>query len=138
MYIVLILFFCYRNLTPVALLTAIRTYRTWMNIARGDPVLRRTVRQQLLTERRQREELLRNPDLHFSIQREGAGEQPKVFGRNVIKTVTRTNTDDFRAALIDSRREQMSFGKQYREGNAGGKARTRKTNKAAPYKSLRC
>ncbi|KAJ3649210.1 hypothetical protein Zmor_020964 [Zophobas morio] len=73
-----------RCLDPSSLLTATRSSDPWKRIAQGDPVLRKTVKNQLVLEKRKRREEMLNPGLLLSITREGSG---RLFGSNTGKVL---------------------------------------------------
>ncbi|KAJ3641469.1 hypothetical protein Zmor_027976 [Zophobas morio] len=75
-----------RCLDPSSLLTAARSNDLWDRITQGDPVLRKTVRDQLVLEKRRRREEMLNPGLLLSITRNGSG---RLFGSNA-STILRT------------------------------------------------
>ncbi|KAJ3655723.1 hypothetical protein Zmor_014843 [Zophobas morio] len=75
-----------RCLDPPSLLTAVSSNDLWKHIAQGDPVLRKTIKdQRMLDKRRRREEML-NPGLLISLTTSGPG---GVFGPNTTKIVRR-------------------------------------------------
>ncbi|KAJ3649213.1 hypothetical protein Zmor_020967 [Zophobas morio] len=73
-----------RCLDPSSLLNATRSNDLWERIAQGDPVLRKTVKDQLVLEKRRRREEMLNPGLSFSTTREGSG---RLFGSNASKVL---------------------------------------------------
>ncbi|EFA10990.1 uncharacterized protein LOC103314824 [Tribolium castaneum] len=74
----------FRFLDPSSLLNVVRTDGLWREVSHGDPVLRRTIQEELVAERqRQRDEIL-NPGLLMTIERQGPTKQ---FGTNGTKTV---------------------------------------------------
>ncbi|KAJ3649214.1 hypothetical protein Zmor_020967 [Zophobas morio] len=75
-----------RCLDPSSLLNATRSSDLWERIAQGDPVLRKTVKDQLVLEKRRRREEMLNPGLLLSITRERSG---SLFGSNAGKVVRR-------------------------------------------------
>ncbi|EFA10987.1 uncharacterized protein LOC107397473 [Tribolium castaneum] len=74
----------FRFLDPSSLLNVVRTDGLWREISHGDPVLRRTVQEELAAERRRRHEEILNPGLLMTIERQGP---TKLFGTNGTKTV---------------------------------------------------
>ncbi|KAJ3649212.1 hypothetical protein Zmor_020966 [Zophobas morio] len=70
-----------RCLDPSSLLTATRSSDLWKRIAQRDPVLKKTVKNQLVLEKRRRREEMLNPGLLLSITR-GPG---RLFGSNAGK-----------------------------------------------------
>ncbi|KAJ3662562.1 hypothetical protein Zmor_006905 [Zophobas morio] len=75
-----------RCLDPSSLLTAAGSNVLWKQIAQGDPVLRKTIKdQRVLKKRRGRDEML-NPGLLISITRDGPG---RLLGFNATKIVRR-------------------------------------------------
>ncbi|KAJ3662559.1 hypothetical protein Zmor_006902 [Zophobas morio] len=75
-----------RCLDPTLLLAAARSNDLWKQIAQGDPVLRKTIKDQRVLEKRRRLEEMLNPGLLISITRDGPG---KLFGSNATKIVQR-------------------------------------------------
>ncbi|KAJ3649211.1 hypothetical protein Zmor_020965 [Zophobas morio] len=73
-----------RCLDPSSLLTATRSSDLWKSIAQGDPVLRKTVKNQRVLEKRRRREEMLNPGLLYSITREESG---RLFGSNAGKVL---------------------------------------------------
>ncbi|KAJ3650257.1 hypothetical protein Zmor_021955 [Zophobas morio] len=75
-----------RCLDPSSLLTAVSSNDLWKHIAQGDPVLRKTIKDQRVLEKRRRREEMLNPGLLISVTRNGPG---GVFGPNGTKIVRR-------------------------------------------------
>ncbi|KAJ3662561.1 hypothetical protein Zmor_006904 [Zophobas morio] len=75
-----------RCLDPTSLLAAARSNVLWKQIAQGDPVLRNTIKDQRVLEKRRRREEMLNPGLLLSITRDGPG---KLFGPIANKIVRR-------------------------------------------------
>ncbi|XP_063920766.1 uncharacterized protein LOC135135602 [Zophobas morio] len=75
-----------RCLDPSSLLAAARSNDLLKQIAQGDPVLRKTIKDQRVLEKRRRREEMLNPGLLISITRDGPG---KLFGSNATKIVQR-------------------------------------------------
>ncbi|KAJ3662528.1 hypothetical protein Zmor_006873 [Zophobas morio] len=75
-----------RCLDPTSLLTAARSNDLWKQIAQGDPVLRKTIKDQRVLEKRRRREEMLSPGLLLSITRDGPG---RWFGPNATKIVRR-------------------------------------------------
>ncbi|KAJ3645870.1 hypothetical protein Zmor_023493 [Zophobas morio] len=75
-----------RCLDPTSLLTAVSSNDLWKYIAQGDPVLRKTIKDQRVLEKRRRREEMLNPGLLISVTTSGPG---GVFGPNTTKTVQR-------------------------------------------------
>jgi hypothetical protein len=71
-------------LDPASLLTAARTSSYWSSVCKGDPVLRTTVRRQVMAERERYQDEMLNPGLSITVQREGPG---SVFQSNRRKIV---------------------------------------------------
>ncbi|KAJ3650265.1 hypothetical protein Zmor_021963 [Zophobas morio] len=75
-----------RCLDPSSLLTAVSSNDLWKHIAQGDPVLRTTIKDQRVLEKRRRREEMLNPGLLVSVTTDGPG---GVFGPNATKIVRR-------------------------------------------------
>ncbi|EFA10986.1 uncharacterized protein LOC135265230 [Tribolium castaneum] len=74
----------FRFLDPSSLLNVVRTNGLWSEISHGDPVLRRTIQQELIAERRRQKQEILNPGLLMTIERKQA---TNTFGTNGSKTV---------------------------------------------------
>ncbi|KAJ3650260.1 hypothetical protein Zmor_021958 [Zophobas morio] len=75
-----------RCLDPSSLLTAVSSNDLWKHIAQGDLVLRKTIKDQRVLEKRRRREEMLNPGLLISVTRNGPG---GVFEPNATKIVRR-------------------------------------------------
>ncbi|KAJ3650263.1 hypothetical protein Zmor_021961 [Zophobas morio] len=75
-----------RCLDPSSFLTAVSSNDLWKHIAQGDPVLRTTIKDQRVLEKRRRREETLNPGLLISVTRNGPG---GVFEPNATKIVRR-------------------------------------------------
>ncbi|KAJ3666097.1 hypothetical protein Zmor_001552 [Zophobas morio] len=73
-----------RSLDPSSLIIAVKSIDLWKRISQEDSVLRQTVKNQLLLEKRRRRENMLNPGLLLSITREGAG---RLFASNARKII---------------------------------------------------
>ncbi|EFA09846.1 hypothetical protein TcasGA2_TC011994 [Tribolium castaneum] len=74
----------FRFLDPSSLLNVVRTDDLWREVCQGDPVLRRTVQEELIAERQKQQEEILNPALMFTVERKGP---TKLYGTNGTKTV---------------------------------------------------
>ncbi|XP_028133421.2 uncharacterized protein LOC114328692 isoform X1 [Diabrotica virgifera virgifera] len=75
-----------RLLDPLSLLATARSDTRFKSICFGDSVLRNKLRDALEIERRQAEEIIRNPAKSMTISREDA---KRVFAANVSKKITK-------------------------------------------------
>ncbi|KAJ3655722.1 hypothetical protein Zmor_014842 [Zophobas morio] len=75
-----------RCLNPTSLLIAVSSNDLRKHIAQGDPVLRKTIKDQRVLEKRRRREEMLNPGLLISVTTSGPG---GVFGPNTTKIVRR-------------------------------------------------
>lgn len=82
----------FRYLDPASLMKAAKVCSRWMDICRGDPVLRRRLRMQLKEEEKMRRELMVNPGLAVEVQRVT---EEKMFHPNAVKIVKRLNLPEF-------------------------------------------
>ncbi|XP_028131041.1 uncharacterized protein LOC114326798 isoform X1 [Diabrotica virgifera virgifera] len=79
-----------RLLDPLSLLATARSDPRFKSICLGDSVLRNNLRNAFEIERRQAEEIIRNPAMSITISREDA---KKVFAANVSKKITKKSVN---------------------------------------------
>ncbi|XP_072381516.1 uncharacterized protein [Diabrotica undecimpunctata] len=79
-----------RLLDPLSLLATARSDPRFKSICLGDSVLRNNLRDALEIERRQAEEIIRNPAKSIIISRE---DSKRVFAANVSKKITRKSVN---------------------------------------------
>ncbi|XP_044256662.1 uncharacterized protein LOC123006323 [Tribolium madens] len=121
----------FRFLDPSSLLNVVRTDGLWSKISQGDPILRRTVLEELNAEReRQRQEIL-NPGLLMTIERKGP---TKMFNVNGTKTVRFRAPTVIQPPPIEFLRPVAEKNKQRHNG---GPSRSEKKVQAYPRKLLR-
>ncbi|KAJ3662526.1 hypothetical protein Zmor_006871 [Zophobas morio] len=113
-----------RCLDPTSLLTAARSNDLWKQIAQGDPVLRKTIKDQRVLEKRRRREEMLSPGLLLSITRDGPN-ATKIVRRQVPargpvttpeKRKRRHNKDTelLRKKIMRSQRFIIIISKQYK------------------------
>ncbi|KAK5639461.1 hypothetical protein RI129_011953 [Pyrocoelia pectoralis] len=125
----------FRNLDSESLVNVMLSSTYFMKVCKGDPILRRRVRAQLLLQRHTLKQTIMNPNYGLAIFREGG---PKMFGKNVVKTIQRRKLSVQTPNYADSRGAQ-SFSVESRKFG-GGKVRTKtSTVRVEPYKhNIRC
>ncbi|EFA09845.1 hypothetical protein TcasGA2_TC011993 [Tribolium castaneum] len=69
----------FRFLDPSSLLNVVRTDGLWSEVGQGDPVLRRTLQEELMAERQRQQQEILNPGLLMTVERKGP---TKMFGAN--------------------------------------------------------
>jgi hypothetical protein len=121
--------FCFRFLDPASLLTAARTSSYWSSVCKGDPVLRTTVRRQIMVERERYQDEMLNPGLSITVQREGPGSVFQTNRRKIVRwrepTVPQTPDGFLRT--------------ENKKRSVAGPMRTKsRSHRSRPYKSLRC
>ncbi|XP_044256661.1 uncharacterized protein LOC123006321 [Tribolium madens] len=122
----------FRFLDPSSLLNVVRTDGLWHEISQGDPVLRRTVQEELDAQRqRQRQEIL-NPGLLMTIERKGP---TKMFGTNGTKRVRCRAPTVIQQPPVEFLRPIEEKTKQ--RCNGVGPQRNKKNVRTQPYKLLR-
>ncbi|KAJ3659090.1 hypothetical protein Zmor_010797 [Zophobas morio] len=94
-------------LDPSSLLTAARSNDLWERITQGDPVLRKSVKDQLVLEKRRRREEMLNPGLLLSVTRKGSG---RLFGSNASKVLRTQFPEPFKTQEKRKRHQDKDAG----------------------------
>ncbi|KAG5872080.1 hypothetical protein JTB14_013059 [Gonioctena quinquepunctata] len=79
-----------RNLDPLSLLATAKADPVWLDICRGDVVLRKMLRDGTKMEKKAAFDTMMNPRLTVSISR--VGDKKGMFSQNVMKTVSHKKT----------------------------------------------
>lgn len=111
-----------RALDGKSLLATVRSASYFGNIVRGDPVLRKTLRDAVKDAKREMSEWLNRPGMALTITREGSD---RLFGSNCRKKVTTAKCPD----MQDYPRIEKTT-RNHRKMKVG----TTKSNRYAPYR----
>lgn len=106
------IFCCYRYLDPKSLLAGARSHKLWLDVCRGDPVLRQKLQEAQKEEKNYLHNIFVNPKMLTNVSRKSTSGE---YGTNIKKTVTKN--DHLLSVLFEKipnlcATEKRNFGKK--------------------------